>query len=78
VELGSNSTKDLSTLTLEDAAKEWLEAEARYEHEQRSEGVVLEAVADELLGSSDEGVGGASLLCFDEVQVCWEDFTLSS
>ncbi|CAK9200295.1 unnamed protein product [Sphagnum troendelagicum] len=69
VELGSNSPKDLSTLTLEDAAKEWLEAEARYEHEQQSEGVVLEAVADELLGSSDEGVGGASLLCFDEVQV---------
>jgi predicted ATPase len=69
VELGSNSFKDLSTLTLEDAAKEWLEAEARYEHEQQSEGVVLEAVADELLGSSDEGVGGASLLCFDEVQV---------
>jgi hypothetical protein len=32
----------LSTLTLEDATKEWLEAEARYEHEQQPEGVVLQ------------------------------------
>jgi len=32
----------LSTLTLEDATEEWLEAEARYEHEQQPEGVVLQ------------------------------------
>ncbi len=42
MELRSNSSKDLSTLTPEDATKEWLEAEARYEHEQQPEGVVLE------------------------------------
>ncbi len=41
MELGSNSSKDLSTLTLEDATEEWLEAGTRYKHERQPEGVVL-------------------------------------
>jgi hypothetical protein len=31
----------------------------------------LETVADELLASENDVEGGASLLCFDEVQVRW-------
>jgi transposase-like protein len=59
-----------STPSLEDATKEWLEAAERFEIERQGESAILNAVADELLGSSDDSEGGASVLCFDEVQVC--------
>lgn len=61
----------ISAPSLEDATKEWLEAAERFETERQSESAILHAVADELLGTSDDSEeGGASVLCFDEVQVC--------
>lgn len=66
-----DSSTNLPTLTVEAAAKEWLEATQRYEFEQQTESAILETVADELLASENDIQGGASLLCFDEVQVRW-------
>lgn len=78
LEQNSDSSIDQSTLTLKDAAEEWLEAAQRHELEHQSESAILEAVADELLGSTEEGDGGASVLCFDEVQVRWCLFLLNA
>ncbi|KAG0609370.1 hypothetical protein M758_8G179400 [Ceratodon purpureus] len=64
-----NAFEKISTPSLEDATKEWLEAAERFEVERQGESAILNAVADELLGSSDDSEGGASVLCFDEVQV---------
>lgn len=67
----NNAFEKISAPSLEDATKEWLEAAERFEAEQQSESAILNAVADELLCSnSDDSEGGASVLCFDEVQVC--------
>jgi len=65
-----NAFEKLSVPSLEDATKEWLDAAEQFETERQSESSILNAVADELLGSSDDSEGGASILCFDEVQVC--------
>nr|XP_024381671.1 AFG1-like ATPase isoform X2 [Physcomitrium patens] len=59
----------IPTPSLEDATKDWLEAAERFEAEHQSESSILNAVADELIGSRDDSEGGASILCFDEVQV---------
>lgn len=65
-----NAFEKISAPSLEDATKEWLEAAERFEIERQGESAILNAVADELLSSSDDSEGGASVLCFDEVQVC--------
>ena len=65
-----NAFEKIATPSLEDATKEWLEAAERFEIERQGESAILNAVADEFLGSSDDREGGASVLCFDEVQVC--------
>ncbi|KAL3694720.1 hypothetical protein R1sor_008371 [Riccia sorocarpa] len=71
-ETGSSKLRSKKSLTLEVAAKEWLEEEEQWEKEQQSEMGVLGAVADEFFSNSSnsgELLRGASLLCFDEVQV---------
>ncbi|KAL2633029.1 hypothetical protein R1flu_004508 [Riccia fluitans] len=66
-ETASKKSSPTKSLTLEMAAKQWLEQEEQWEKDQQSELGVLTAVADEFFA---EGfLDGASLLCFDEVQV---------
>ncbi|CAM6128009.1 unnamed protein product [Calypogeia fissa] len=65
----SNSPYGMKRLTLEAAAKEWLAEEEYWEKEQETNLSILYAVADNLFGEGANDGGGASLLCFDEVQV---------
>ena len=56
--------------TLRKAAKRWIDSENKFQKE-ISRSNLLELVADNLLGdNTDSTTGGASLLCFDEMQVC--------
>ncbi|KAG6548839.1 hypothetical protein Mapa_009601 [Marchantia paleacea] len=66
---GSRNSDPNQPLTLERAVKEWLDEEEQWERDLQSEMGVLSAVADEFFANSDEFLDGASLLCFDEVQV---------
>jgi hypothetical protein len=63
-------------LTLEKAASEWQAEEEFWEKDHQSNLSVLYAVADELFGDGAENGGGASLLCFDEVQVILVSFSV--
>lgn len=69
---GSKSPSGVRSMTLEAAAKAWLAEEEHWEKEQESNLSLLYAVADDLFshGATEDG-GGASLLCFDEVQVSY-------
>lgn len=48
--------------------KEWLVEEEKYKQEMKMKNILL-AVADKFLVDGQERQKGASILCFDEVQV---------
>ncbi|KAJ7561739.1 hypothetical protein O6H91_03G039300 [Diphasiastrum complanatum] len=64
----SLSTKDAAPSTMEMVAQEWLSMEERFQEELEQENL-LDIVADHLLWGTEDHHCGASLLCFDEVQV---------
>lgn len=56
-------------LPFSEKVKEWLIGEERYKHEVHTEHI-LSAVADKFLIDRKTDETGASILCFDEIQVC--------
>eukprot|EP01018_Ginkgo_biloba_P021069 Gb_14272 [translate_table: standard] len=58
----------IANLPFEGTVKEWLAAQERYEQELHLDNI-LPAVADSLLDTREDGhEGGATILCFDEIQ----------
>lgn len=58
----------IMNLPLDTKVKEWLAAEERYKQEVQMKNI-LPAVADKLLIDWQSDYKGASILCFDEIQV---------
>jgi len=58
----------IMSLPFDMKAKEWLAAEERYKHEIQLNNILL-AVADKFFLDGEENEKGASILCFDEIQV---------
>ncbi|OWM86701.1 hypothetical protein CDL15_Pgr015737 [Punica granatum] len=54
-------------LPFDSTIKEWLDAEEKYKQEMQMKNI-LPAVADKFLIDGQEDQGGASILCFDEIQ----------
>jgi len=58
----------IMSLPFDTKAKEWLAAEERYKQEVQMKNI-LPAVADMFFLDGEENEKGASILCFDEIQV---------
>lgn len=58
----------IMSLPFDMKAKEWLAAEERYKQEMQIKNI-LPAVADKFFLDGEENEKGASILCFDEIQV---------
>jgi len=58
----------IMNLPFDKKAKEWLAAEERYKEEVQMKNI-LAAVADKFFLDREDGEKGASILCFDEIQV---------
>lgn len=61
----------IMNLPFDTKVKEWLAAEEKYKQEVQMKNI-LPAVADKLLVDQQAGQVGASILCFDEIQVKWK------
>lgn len=66
--LQSSISSWILNLPFDTKIKEWLAAEERYKQEVQMENI-LPAVADKFLVDAHGNQAGASLLCFDEIQV---------
>lgn len=66
--LQSSISSWIMNLPFDTKVKEWLAAEERYKQEVQMKNI-LPAVADMFLIDQREDHGGASVLCFDEIQV---------
>lgn len=66
--LQSNISSWIMNLPFDTKVKEWLAAEERYKHEVQMKNI-LPAVADKFLVDREMDQRGASILCFDEIQV---------
>lgn len=67
----SNIFNWIHSLPFDSRVKEWLFGEERYKQETR-EKHILSAVADKFLVDWQSAKSGASILCFDEIQVLGE------
>ncbi|KAI4337329.1 hypothetical protein L6164_015760 [Bauhinia variegata] len=65
--LQSNISSWIMNLPFDTKIKEWLDAEERYKQEVQMKNI-LPAVADKFFLDREEDIGGASILCFDEIQ----------
>lgn len=67
--LDDSESPETESMALKKAMKSWFDAEKKFQ-EDNSQTNLLDLVAENLLGSNaDSAEGGASLLCFDEMQV---------
>lgn len=66
--LQSSISSWIMNLPLDMKVKEWLAGEERYNQEAQMKNILL-AVADKFLVDQQVGKAGASILCFDEIQV---------
>lgn len=66
--LQSSISSWIMNLPFDTKAKEWLAAEERYKEEVQMKNILL-AVADKFFMDQTENERGASILCFDEIQV---------
>lgn len=66
--LQSNISSWIMNLPLDTKVKEWLVAEERYKQDIQMKNI-LPAVADKFLVDREIDQRGASILCFDEIQV---------
>lgn len=66
--LQSNISSWIMNLPFDTKAKEWLAAEERYKKEVQMKNILLD-VADKFFLDREEDEKGASILCFDEIQV---------
>lgn len=66
--LQSNISSWIENLPFDMKVKEWLAAEERYKQDVQMKNILL-AVADEFLIDQQADERGASILCFDEIQV---------
>lgn len=66
--LQSSISSWVANLPFDTKIKEWLAAEERFKLEMQMKNI-LPAVADQFLIESNGNRAGASLLCFDEIQV---------
>lgn len=66
----------IDSLPFNAKVKEWLIGEERYKQEVHTKHI-LSAVADKFLIDRKEDKCGASILCFDEIQVCIVKMTTS-
>ena len=66
--LQSNISSWIINLPFDMKVKEWLAAEERYKQDVQMKNILL-AVADEFLMDQQADERGASILCFDEIQV---------
>lgn len=64
----SGITSWISNLPFDSNVKEWVAAEDKYQKEVQMKNI-LPAVADKFLIDREAGERGASVLCFDEIQV---------
>ncbi|KAK4274426.1 hypothetical protein QN277_017646 [Acacia crassicarpa] len=65
--LQSSISSWIMNLPFDTKAKEWLVAEERYKEEMQMKNILL-ATADKFFVDQVENEGGASILCFDEIQ----------
>ena len=66
--LQSSISSWIMNLPFDSKVKEWLTAEEQYKQEMQMKNI-LPAVADNFLVGQQMGERGASILCFDEIQV---------
>ncbi|CAH9073279.1 unnamed protein product, partial [Cuscuta epithymum] len=64
----SNISGWIMNLPLDTKVKEWIAGEEKYKQEIQMQNILLD-VADKFLVNQEGNKGGASILCFDEIQV---------